>query len=39
MRDTYADTALAKQDLDFAPSVTLEQGIETEYKWLSDLTP
>ena len=39
MRDTYADTELAKQDLDFAPSVTLEQGIETEYKWLSDLTP
>jgi nucleoside-diphosphate-sugar epimerase len=35
MRDTYADTTLAKQDLGFAPSVTLEQGIEAEYRWLS----
>ena len=39
MRDTYADTDLARRDLAFAPSVTLEQGIETEYKWLSDLAP
>ena len=35
MRDTYADTTLAKADLGFAPSVTLEQGIEAEYRWLS----
>ena len=35
MRDTYADTSLAKQDLGFAPSVTLEQGIEAEYRWLA----
>lgn len=35
MRDTYADTTLARQDLGFAPSVTLEQGIEAEYRWLS----
>lgn len=39
MRDTYADTDLARRDLAFAPSVTLEQGIETEYKWLSNLAP
>ena len=35
MRDTYADTTLARTDLGFAPSVTLEQGIEAEYRWLS----
>jgi UDP-glucose 4-epimerase len=35
MRDTFADTGLAKQDLDFAPAVSLEEGIEAEYRWLS----
>ena len=35
MRDTYADTSLARADLGFAPSVTLEQGLESEYRWLS----
>ena len=35
MRDTYADTSMARADLGFAPSVTLEQGIEAEYRWLS----
>jgi len=35
MRDTYADTGLAQADLGFAPSVTLEEGIEAEYRWLS----
>jgi UDP-glucose 4-epimerase len=35
MRDTYADTSLAKADLGFAPKVSLEQGIEAEYRWLS----
>jgi nucleoside-diphosphate-sugar epimerase len=37
MRDTYADTALARADLGFSPSVTLEQGIEAEYRWLSSV--
>jgi len=37
MRDTYADTALARADLGFVPSVTLEQGIEAEYRWLSSV--
>lgn len=37
MRDTYADTTLARADLGFSPSVTLEQGIEAEYRWLSAL--
>ena len=35
MRDTYADTTLAKQDLGFAPSVGLEDGIRAEYEWIS----
>jgi nucleoside-diphosphate-sugar epimerase len=37
MRDTYADTSMARADLGFSPSVTLEQGIESEYRWLSAL--
>jgi UDP-glucuronate 4-epimerase len=37
MRDTYADTSMARTDLGFSPSVTLEQGIEAEYRWLSAL--
>ena len=35
MRDTFADTSLAKTDLGFAPQVSLEEGIEAEYRWLS----
>lgn len=35
MRDTFADTSLARADLEFVPRVTLEQGIEEEYRWLS----
>ena len=35
MRDTFADTGLAKADLGFAPTVSLEEGIEAEYRWLS----
>jgi UDP-glucose 4-epimerase len=35
MRDTFADTALARRDLDFAPRVSLEEGIQAEYRWLS----
>lgn len=33
MRDTYADTALARADLGFAPSVTLEQGLTAMHGW------
>ncbi len=36
MRDTYADTTLARADLGFTPRVSLEQGIEAEYRWLSN---
>ena len=34
MRDTYADTTMARQDLGFKPAVSLEQGLESEYRWL-----
>jgi nucleoside-diphosphate-sugar epimerase len=36
MRDTYADTSLARADLGFAPRVPLAEGIEAEYRWLSN---
>ncbi|PYR56581.1 MAG: UDP-glucose 4-epimerase [Acidobacteria bacterium] len=35
MRDTYADTSRARADLGFAPTVSLEEGIQAEYRWLS----
>ena len=35
MRDTHADTTLARTDLGFAPAVSLEQGLESEYRWLA----
>jgi nucleoside-diphosphate-sugar epimerase len=35
MRDTFADTTLARTDLGFRPTVTLEQGLEAEYRWLA----
>lgn len=34
MRDTYADTTLAQSDLNFVPSIGLEDGIRAEYEWL-----
>ncbi|HEX6464016.1 MAG TPA: NAD-dependent epimerase/dehydratase family protein [Vicinamibacterales bacterium] len=35
MRDTYADTTRARADLGFVPSVSLEEGIQEEYRWLA----
>jgi UDP-glucose 4-epimerase len=35
MRHTYADTTLARRDLGFAPRVDLEEGLATEFRWLS----
>lgn len=35
MRDTYADTTRAATDLGFAPSVTLEQGLQEMYAWFT----
>ena len=37
MRDTYADTTLARRDLQFAPATKLEDGLEAEYRWLERL--
>jgi UDP-glucose 4-epimerase len=36
MRDTYADTARARTDLGFAPSVTLEQGLRAQFQWMTE---
>ena len=33
MRDTYADTSLARLDLAFTPSVPLERGLRAQYDW------
>ena len=35
MRDTFADTARARAELEFVPRVTLEKGILAEYQWLA----
>jgi nucleoside-diphosphate-sugar epimerase len=35
MRDTYADTSLAKADLGFRPTVSLADGLAEEYRWLA----
>jgi nucleoside-diphosphate-sugar epimerase len=35
MRDTYADTSLARADLGFAPTVSLADGLAEEYRWLA----
>jgi len=37
MRHTYADTSLARQDLNWAPAVPLEQGLSAEHRWLADI--
>ena len=36
MQHTYADTSLAQTDLGFAPSVSLEEGLAAEYRWLTE---
>ncbi len=35
MRDTYADTSRARGELGFSPTVSLAQGLDSEYKWMS----
>jgi nucleoside-diphosphate-sugar epimerase len=37
MRHTFADTSLARADLAFAPTVSLDDGLAAEYRWLSDI--
>jgi len=36
MRNTYADTASARADLGFAPTVTLEQGLRAQFQWMTE---
>jgi UDP-glucose 4-epimerase len=36
MRHTYADTSRARQDLAFAPRVTLEEGLKAQHRWLQN---
>jgi nucleoside-diphosphate-sugar epimerase len=35
MRDTYADTGLARADLGFSPTVSIQEGLAAEYEWLA----
>jgi len=35
MRHTLADTSLARMDLEFAPTVGLEEGLAAEHQWLA----
>jgi nucleoside-diphosphate-sugar epimerase len=37
MRHTYADTSLARRDLEFAPTVSLEAGLAAEQQWLAGI--
>src|SRR5262245_44588124 len=37
MRDTFADTTRAREDLGFAPSHTLEAGLAAECEWMARL--
>ncbi|HUL72989.1 MAG TPA: NAD-dependent epimerase/dehydratase family protein [Vicinamibacterales bacterium] len=37
MRDTFADTTRAREDLDFRPAHSLEAGLTAEYEWLAGL--
>jgi len=37
MRDTSADTTLARADLGFEPTHTLEAGLSAECEWLAQL--
>jgi UDP-glucose 4-epimerase len=37
MRDTWADTTRARADLGFAPTVSLEDGLTEEHRWLASL--
>ncbi|MFI5177194.1 MAG: NAD-dependent epimerase/dehydratase family protein [Vicinamibacterales bacterium] len=37
MRDTFADTTRAREDLDFRPAHSLDAGLTAEYEWLAGL--
>ena len=35
MRDTYADTSLARRISGFTPATSLAEGLAAEYRWLA----
>ena len=37
MRDTAADTTLAREHLGFEPGTSLEQGLGAEFEWLAEV--
>jgi UDP-glucose 4-epimerase len=37
MRDTFADTAAARRDLGFRPTVPLAEGLSREWEWIRGL--
>jgi nucleoside-diphosphate-sugar epimerase len=37
MRDTFADTAAARRDLGFRPTVPLAEGLAREWEWIRGL--
>lgn len=37
MRDTYADTSAARQDLRYAPRTILREGLKSEWDWIQTL--
>jgi len=39
MRDTFADTSLARTDLGFEPRTSLAEGLAAEYAWLKPSLP
>lgn len=39
MRDTYADTTRAREDLGYQPGVSLREGLEAEWEWLRSIVP
>jgi nucleoside-diphosphate-sugar epimerase len=36
MKHTFADTSLARTDLGFSPTTSLEEGLTAEFRWLRD---
>ena len=39
MRDTFADTSLARADFGFQPKTSLAEGLAAEYAWLKPHLP
>ena len=37
VRHTYADTSRAKEELKYAPKVSIEEGLRREYEWLKTI--